>query len=90
MKKQFLRGSDNYYNQTLSLPLHVKLTKSDIKYVVKNLVKILGIEKMNIVAIVQARLSSKRLPKKVITKIANKPLIEILLARLKNQKKLTK
>ncbi len=44
-KKLFLKGSDNYYNQTLSLPLHVKLTKSDIKYVVKNLVEILGIEK---------------------------------------------
>ena len=45
---------------------------------------------MNIVAIVQARLSSKRLPGKVITKIANRPMIEILLARLNKSKRIKK
>ncbi len=43
-KNLFLKGSSDYYNKTLSLPLHVKLTKSDVKYVVRNLVKILDIK----------------------------------------------
>ena len=37
---------------------------------------------MSVVAIIQARLGSKRLPGKVLKKIIDKPLIELLLMRL--------
>ena len=37
---------------------------------------------MKVVAVVQARLGSIRLPEKVLRPIANKPMIEILLNRL--------
>ena len=46
--------------------------------------------KKNIVAIIQARLTSKRFPNKVIQKIGNKYLINMLLERVKKSKKLTK
>jgi len=39
---------------------------------------------MRVIAIVQARLGSIRLPEKVLQKICHKPLIELLLARLSN------
>jgi len=45
---------------------------------------------MNIVAIVQARLGSKRLPNKVIKPINGLPMIEVLLARLSKSKLITK
>ena len=45
---------------------------------------------MKIVAIVQARLGSKRLPNKVIKKIDGSPMIEILLKRLSRSKLITK
>ena len=45
---------------------------------------------MKIVAIVQARLGSKRLPNKVIKKIDGSPMIEILLKRLSQSKLITK
>ena len=41
---------------------------------------------MNIVAIVQARLGSKRLPNKVMKLINNVPMIEIVLKRLSKSK----
>jgi len=43
---------------------------------------------MKIVAIVQARTSSTRLPEKVLKKINGKPMIELLLARLSKSKEL--
>ena len=45
---------------------------------------------MKIVAIVQARLGSKRLPNKAIKKIDGSPMIEILLKRLSRSKLITK
>ena len=39
---------------------------------------------MRVIAIVQARLGSIRLPEKVLQNICDKPLIELLLARLSN------
>jgi glutamate-1-semialdehyde 2,1-aminomutase len=45
---------------------------------------------MNIVAIVQARLGSKRLPNKVIKPINGLPMIEVLLTRLSKSKLITK
>ncbi len=42
----------------------------------------------NIVAIVQARLTSSRFPKKIIQKIGNKSVIELLLDRIKKSKKI--
>jgi glutamate-1-semialdehyde 2,1-aminomutase len=45
---------------------------------------------MNIVAIVQARLGSKRLPNKVIKLINGLPMIEVLLTRLSRSKLVTK
>ena len=47
-------------------------------------------EKKNIVAIIQARLTSKRFPNKVIQKIGNKYLINMLLERVKKSKKVNK
>ena len=41
---------------------------------------------MNIIAIVQARLGSKRLPNKVMKLINNVPMIEIILRRLSKSK----
>ncbi|MBL4911535.1 MAG: glycosyltransferase family protein [Alteromonadaceae bacterium] len=43
----------------------------------------------NIIAIVQARMGSTRLPGKVMQKIINKPMIEILLSRLSQSKLIT-
>ena len=43
-----------------------------------------------LLAIVQARLSSKRLPNKVLLKVCGKPLIEYLFDRLKKVKKIDK
>ena len=45
---------------------------------------------MKVIAIVQARMGSKRLPNKMLSKIGNKPLIEILLDRLSKAKKINK
>ena len=46
--------------------------------------------KMRVVAIVQARLTSYRFPEKVIKKICGKPMIEFLLNRLACSKKVDK
>ena len=46
--------------------------------------------KMNILAIVQARLGSKRFPKKVLQKIGNTSILELLLERLSKSKNITK
>ena len=43
-----------------------------------------------VVAIIQARLTSSRFPKKIFQKIGNKPLIELLLSRVKKSKKIDK
>ena len=43
---------------------------------------------MRVIAIVQARLGSIRLPEKVLQNICNKPLIELLLARLSHSTQL--
>ena len=43
---------------------------------------------LNVVALVQARLNSTRLPHKVIKEIVGKPMIEILLSRLSHSKKI--
>jgi spore coat polysaccharide biosynthesis protein SpsF (cytidylyltransferase family) len=43
---------------------------------------------MRVIAIVQARLGSTRLPNKVIKEIAGKPMIEILLTRLSQSKEI--
>ena len=43
---------------------------------------------MKVVAIVQARLGSVRLPKKVLKPITGKPMIELLLNRLSKSKEL--
>jgi|TARA_B110000037_G_scaffold191995_1_gene225878 glutamate-1-semialdehyde 2,1-aminomutase len=48
------------------------------------------VKKLNIVAVVQARLTSKRFPKKVISKIGNYSLIEIIKKRLDRSKLLDK
>ena len=45
---------------------------------------------MNFIAIVQARLNSSRFPEKVLKKIRNKTLLEILYNRLKQSKTLNK
>jgi len=45
---------------------------------------------MNIVAIVQARMGSTRLPKKVMSEIGSMPMIEVLLKRLSKSKKINK
>ena len=45
---------------------------------------------LNIVAIVQARINSKRFPGKVLKKINGKTILEILLKRLQKSKKITK
>ena len=44
---------------------------------------------MNIVAIIQARMSSKRLPGKVLKKIQNKTVLEHVVSRIKKSKKIT-
>ena len=43
---------------------------------------------MKVVAIVQARLGSVRLPEKVLKSITEKPMIELLLSRLSKSKEL--
>ena len=43
---------------------------------------------MKIVAIVQARMGSSRLPGKVLKTIVNKPMIELLLTRLSQSREL--
>ena len=43
---------------------------------------------MKIVAIVQARMGSSRLPGKVLKPIVNKPMIELLLTRLSQSREL--
>jgi len=45
---------------------------------------------MNVVCIVQARLGSTRLPNKVLKKIGNKTVIEVLLSRIKKSKHMDK
>ena len=45
--------------------------------------------KKNITAIIQARLGSKRLPGKVLKKLSDKSLIEILFTRLKKSQHLS-
>ncbi len=45
---------------------------------------------MNIVAIIQARMGSKRLPGKVMKRIADKPILEILVERLSLSKEINK
>lgn len=45
---------------------------------------------LNTIAFIQARLSSKRFPKKILKKINNVPLIEFLILRLKKSKKISK
>ena len=45
---------------------------------------------INVIAIVQARMGSTRLPGKVLKQIDGKPLIEILLSRLSHSKKIDK
>ena len=45
---------------------------------------------MKVIAIVQARMGSTRLPNKVMKKIGNTPMIEILLKRLSNSKLIDK
>ena len=47
-------------------------------------------KKKNIVAIIQARLTSSRFPKKILQKIENETLIELLIKRLKKSKYLDK
>ena len=44
---------------------------------------------MNIVAVVQARTSSKRFPNKILKKINNLAIIEIIIERLKRSKKIS-
>ena len=44
------------------------------------------VKKLNITAIVQARLNSKRFPNKVIEKINNKTILEIIATRLKKSR----
>ena len=48
------------------------------------------LKSIKILAIVQARLTSKRFPNKVLKKIKNKTLLQILLKRLKMSKKIDK
>ena len=48
------------------------------------------VKKLNIVGVVQARLTSKRFPKKVMSKIGNYSLIEIIKKRLDRSKLLDK
>ena len=47
------------------------------------------VKKLNITAIVQARLSSERFPNKVIEKINNKNILEIIATRLKKSRLIT-
>ena len=47
------------------------------------------VKKINITAIVQARLNSKRFPNKVIEKINNKTILEIIATRLKKSRLIT-
>ena len=44
------------------------------------------VKKINITAIVQARLNSKRFPNKVIEKIKDKTILEIIAIRLKQSR----
>ena len=44
---------------------------------------------MNILAVVQARTSSKRFPNKILKKINNLAIIEIIIERLKRSKKIS-
>ncbi len=48
------------------------------------------LKSIKILAIIQARLTSKRFPNKVLKKINNKTLLQILLTRLKKSKKIDK
>jgi len=48
----------------------------------------LVIDRLNVYAIIQARLSSKRLPRKVLLKLGDKTILEILLLRLKKSQTL--
>ena len=43
---------------------------------------------MNIICIIQARLGSKRFPEKVLQKIQNKTIIELIVDRIKFSKKI--
>ena len=43
-----------------------------------------------VIAIIQARLTSRRFPRKIFQKVGNKPLIELLLSRVKKSKKIDK
>ena len=43
---------------------------------------------MNIVAIIQARLGSSRLPKKILKDINNEPLLKYLINRINKSKKI--
>ena len=45
---------------------------------------------VSVLAIVQARMGSTRLPRKVLKELGGKPLIEILLLRLSRSKKINK
>ena len=45
---------------------------------------------MNVIGIIQARLTSKRFPGKVLKKIGNMPMLEILIKRISFSKKLDK
>ena len=41
-------------------------------------------------ALIQARMGSKRLPNKVLQKINKRPILDIMIARLKNSKQIEK
>ena len=48
------------------------------------------LKKKNTIAIIQARVSSKRFPNKVLQKIGKKKIIDIIVERLKKSKKIHK